>query len=237
MTRLLPSIRESIVTLGWANGLLDILARSLDKGTGGRCRLFKYYFVAQPVPPEANPAFSRASKTRIYQALAEDGIIRQSPRPPATIAKRFADGAICFVAERDAKLVGFIWIKREIYCEDEVRCHYRLDPATRLVWDFDAYVTPAFRHGRAFAQLWEATNRFLRAHGYRWTVSRISAFNAGSLAAHRRLGIVHLHSGLFVAAGLVQLALFSCPPYLHVSARPTRCPEIFFRAPTEERPA
>ncbi|MGH9809480.1 MAG: GNAT family N-acetyltransferase [Terriglobia bacterium] len=233
MTRLSSSIRESVASLGWANGLLDILARSLNRGSRGRCRLFKYYFVAQPVPPQAGASFGKSSKTRIYQASSADGIILQSPRPPAIIAKRFADGAVCIVGEQGARFVGFIWITRETYCEDEVRCRYRLDPAGHLAWDFDAYVAPAFRSSRAFAQLWEATNRFLREHRVRWTVSRISAFNAGSLAAHRRLGIMHLHSGVFLVIGGLQLAWFSCSPYLHVSTRATHFPELLFHAPAE----
>jgi GNAT superfamily N-acetyltransferase len=233
MTRVLSSIRESLAALGWANGLLDIFARALDKATRGRCRLFKYYFVAQPVPLQSAVAPAGESKTRIHQASPGEGIIAKFPRPPEIIARRFADGAVCFVAERAGKLVGFIWIKREDYWEDEVRCQYVLQPAARLAWDFDAYVAPEFRMSRAFAQLWEAANRFLRDHGCEWTVSRISAFNAASLAAHRRLGIVHLHTGVFVAAGPMQFAVFTCSPYLHIAVSRARCPRLVFGPPAE----
>jgi hypothetical protein len=234
MNRVLSSIRESLASLGWANGSLDIFARALDKATRGRCRLFKYYFVAQPVPVPPAMAPARESKTRVYRASAAEGIIAKFPRPPEVIAKRFADGAVCYVAERAGKLVGFIWIQRENYWEDEVRCQYVLQPAAQLAWDFDAYVAPEFRMSRAFAQLWEAANRFLGDHGCQWTVSRISAFNAASLASHRRLGIVHLHTGVFLAAGPMQVAVFTCSPYLHVAVTSTGVPRLVF-APPEKR--
>jgi hypothetical protein len=232
MPRVLTSIRESLNLFGWINGSLYVFARALDKATGSRCRIFKYYFVAQPVPPPQT-ASSIGAKTRIFQASAENGIIRQFPRPPEIVAKRFADGAFCFVAERADELVGYIWIKREKYNEDEVRCLYRLDPSTQVVWDFDAYVSPRFRMSRAFAQLWEAVNRFLHDNGYRWTVSRISAFNTVSIASHKRLGAVHLHTGLFLAAGTAQISLFSCSPYVHVALRRNACPELCFRPPSK----
>lgn len=231
MIRILAFLRESVASLGALNGLLATVARSLDRSTAGRCRLFKYYFVAQPVPARRLEVAGRPSTTRIYRAQAEDGIIQQFPRPPQNIDKRFADGAVCYVAERADRLVGFIWIKQDSYHEDEVRCHYVLRPANQLAWDFDAYVAPEFRMSRAFAQLWEAANEYLREHDYRWTISRISAFNAASLASHKRLGIVHLHTGLFVTLGRVQFSLFSCAPYVHIAVETSSYPELVFHAP------
>ncbi len=233
MISLLSSFREIRASLGLGNGLLFALARLVNRTTRGRSRLLKYYFVAQPVPPKPSPAFSRPSKTRIYRAVPGDVIIQQFPRPPQVITKRFADGALCFVAEQAGRLVGFLWIKQESYCEDEVRCHYFLHPPDQLVWDFDTYVAPEFRMSRAFAQLWEAANEFLRERGYRWSISRISAFNAGSLASHRRLGIVHLNAGIFLVSGPVQLAAFSQRPFLHVAIGPRHSPKRDFHAPVE----
>ena len=233
MSRVLSFIRESVTLLGLANGLLFAIARVLDRASGSRVRLFKYYFVAQPVPVQPTATFSKPSQTRIYQASPRDGIIMQVPRPPEVVARRCADGAVCFVAARAHTFVGFLWIKRESYWEDEVRCHYVLRPAAQLAWDFDGYVAPQFRMSRAFAQLWEAANAFLRDQGCRWSISRISAFNAGSLAAHKRLGIVHLHTGVFLAAGSVQLAAFSCFPYLHLAVRPSACPRLVLCPPVQ----
>jgi hypothetical protein len=205
MNRILAYLRDSVTSLGLANGLLATFARSLDWASGGRCRLFKYYFVAQPVPSDRSIAVDRPSKTRIYRASADDSIIQQFPRPTLNIVRRFADGAVCHVAVRGDKLVGFIWIKQDSYQEDEVRCHYVLRPSNQLAWDFDAYVAPEFRMSRAFSQLWDAANEYLRGLGRRWTISRISAFTAESLRSQHRLGLTHLHTGYFLVLGPVQI--------------------------------
>jgi hypothetical protein len=231
MTRILAFIRDSVTSLGVANGLLATFARALDRASGGRCRLFKYYFVAQPVPSERSMAAGKPSKTRIYRASADDSIIQQFPRPKLNIVGRFADGAVCHVAVRGDKLVGFIWTKQGSYQEDEVRCHYVLRPSNQLAWDFDAYVAPEFRMSRAFSQLWDAANEYLRELGRRWTISRISAFNAASLRSHQRLGLTRLHTGYFLVLGPVQISLFSCRPYVHVATHGSRGPELVFTAP------
>jgi hypothetical protein len=134
------------------------------------------------------------------------------------------------VAENAGNLVGFIWIRLDRYEEDEVRCDYLLDPVGELAWDFDAYVAPEFRMSRAFVQLWEAANEFLRRRGYHWTASRISAFNPASLASHRRFGAEHRHTALFLAVGPVQLALLSLRPYVHLSAGRASRPAVVLRA-------
>lgn len=229
--RAFAAVRENFSSLGIVDGMLGSAARALDKASGGCIRIFKYRFVAQPVPdaPLAPPV--DGVNTRIYRALPVNGIVRDFPRPPEIVARRFADGAVCLVAERAQRLAGFIWLIRDRYCEDEVRCDYVLDPADALAWDFDAYVAPECRMSRVFAQLWDAANRFLKSEGCRFTVSRISAFNAASLAAHQRLGIVRLATGTFVVAGRFQLALFSCRPWCHVGVRPESRPRVVFHPP------
>ncbi len=220
-----------MASLGWGNGSLYAIRRALEQATRGRCRLCKYYFVAQPVPAQPLTALPKASRTRVYRAMPTEDIIKRFPRPAAVIARRFADGAACFVAERTGELVGFIWIKLERYEEDEVRCDYLLDPAQGLAWDFDAWVAPEFRMTRGFVQLWEAANEYLRQQDCRWSLSRISAFNPVSLTSHRRLGAVHLHAGLFVVLGRTQLALFSCRPYVHVGFGVASRPRLSFHLP------
>jgi len=229
MIRAVNTIRASVQSLGWSNGLLYLLARGLSAATRGWARLIKYHFVVQPVPEAPLPARPKSSKTRVYQVSPVDDIIRTFPRPASVISRRFADGAVCFVAVNAENLVGFIWLRLDRYDEDEVRCLYLLDPAGTIAWDFDAYVAPEFRMSRAFVQLWEAANEFLRGRGYSWTASRISAFNAMSLAAHKRFGAERLHTAAFVVAGPVQVALLSFRPYVHVSARPGNRPTITMR--------
>ena len=144
-----------------------------------------------------------------------DPLVARFPRPQHVLRRRFADGAVCFAAVRNGELLGFIWIQLHQYEEDEVRCLYVLEHSSRAAWDFDVWVDPQFRLTRTFARLWDAANAFLREHGCRWSISRISAFNPASLAAHRRLGLRHLQSGLFVLIGSLQLAFFTCAPFIH----------------------
>ena len=231
MQRSLGAVRRDVRELGVVNGLLSVFARGLDRLSGGRLRLFKYYFVAQPVPVAARTAQARATRIRIYRAAPHDAIIATFPRPPHIIDRRFADGAECLVAEQSGSLVGFLWIKREQYDEDEVRCRYRLHTGHGLAWDYDAYVAPEYRMTRAFAQLWTAAHDMLRAEGLKWTISRISAFNHASLASHRRLGMVRLFSGLFVKAGPLQIALFTRRPFVHAGFDDRHAPILRFRAP------
>ena len=227
-------IRDSTDRLGWADGVLFAISRSLHTLTRGRCRIVKYRFVAQPVPDRALAPATSTGIT-VERAIAGDRIVHQFPRPAHVLARRFADGATCFAAARGDTLMGFIWIKSDEYMEDEVRCLYRLEPRRVAAWDFDVWVAPEYRLSRAFVRLWDAANTFMHEHGYRWSVSRISAFNAGSLSSHQRLGIVHLHSAIFVTLGRLQLSLFTCAPYLHLSLSPQRYPVVRLNAPGAPR--
>ena len=224
------NIRDSANQLGWANGAILAMSRVLHAASRGRCRIVKYHFVAQPIPA---CALAPATNGSITVELATPGhpIVQQFPRPAHVLARRFAEGATCFAAIKNGTLMGFIWIKSDEYMEDDVRCLYSLEPRQVAAWDFDVWVAPDFRLSRTFVRLWDAANAFMRERGYRWSVSRISAFNPGSLSSHRRLGIVHLHSAIFLVLGRVQVSFFSCAPYVHLSASEQQYPVLKLRAP------
>jgi hypothetical protein len=232
----LKKIRDEINNLGTWNGVLYLASRVLAKASFSRSRIVKYQFVAQPVPLQMLAPSESVSSIRIYRAEPGDPIVELFPRPTSVIAERFASGAVCFVAEKQGALSGFIWIKREQYREDEVRCLYVLEPAGIAAWDFDVWVAPEFRLTRTFARLWDAANGFLREHGYLWSVSRISAFNHASLASHRRLGSMCLQSGLFFLLGSLQLAFFTCAPYFHLGFKPEHVPVLRLRVPGPVEP-
>jgi hypothetical protein len=230
----IAQFRTAIGTLGWSDGLLYGMSRVLERVTNSRCRMVKYHFVAQPVPERPLlSAAPRGTTVLVDRVELDDPIVQRFPRPADVIVRRFEAGAVCFVARTAAcDPAGFIWIKLNDYMEDEVRCLYALD--RRSAWDFDVWVAPEHRLTRTFARLWDAANRFLREQGYSWSLSRISAFNPASMAAHRRLGVQRLHSAVFLSAGPLQLALLSCRPYVHFALTRSQYPVVSLRGPQAE---
>lgn len=225
---MLNRLRSTVKSLGWPNGLTYILAVLISRLTRGNARLIKYYFVAQPVPPTAPTLAAASGNTRFYQAEMPDAAISQAARPESVIRERFAQGAKCIVAERDGELAGCIWLCPQRYREDEVRCLYTWTPAGCAVWDFDVYITSRWRMSRLFARLWERAHAQLRTEGMRWTLSRIDAFNAGSLAAHSKLGARILGRGWFLVVGHMQLSVLSMAPFIHLALRRDRAPRVCF---------
>jgi hypothetical protein len=115
----------------------------------------------------------------------------------------------CFTAWQGSTLAGFLWFTQREYAEDEVRITFRVHPADRAVWDLDVHIEPRFRLGRTFALLWDAAFGAMRAQGARWTISRVSAFNADSIRAHQRLGARPTGWAIFLLSGRFQLVLRS----------------------------
>lgn len=227
-------LRALVRQMGAWNSLLYLVSRVLDRASGGRVRLIKYYIVAQPIAVSA--LLRPDAKTELRFTEAGDPLIRHFPRPTEVIARRYADGARCITATVNGTFAGFIWWQHDRYEEDEVRCTYVLEQPQHSVWDYDVYVAPDFRLGRTMARLWHATNRHLMAQGVRWTFSRISAFNASSLRSHAKLGMQRVSSITFWQAGSLQLATFDDPPYLHASLSRRKRPLIRLRLPELRQP-
>lgn len=238
---MLRRVKEKLRTLGWADTLAFVAARMVSRFSFGAARLVKYYFVAQPVPSEPHALAGSVGSTRYYVALSEDAVLMQAPRPLAVYRDRFAQKARCVVAARGNELAGFIWLCPQTYREDDVRCNYSWAPAAIAEWDFDVYIDPQLRMGRLFARLWERAHAQLRTDGIVWTLSRVDAFNAESLAAHRKLGALTLGSGWFFIAGRLQLTLLTVAPYWHLSMNaanvPRPCFDLSVLAPPSVRPA
>lgn len=230
--RRLRSLGEMVRRLGLPSALLWGTARAISMASADRWRLIRYRFVAQPVAAGPLAPEGRRSALVIRRVDAGDSLVAQFPRPPAVIAERFRMGAVCLAAEIDGRFAGFLWIKESQYPEDEVRCVYRIEPAADAVWDFDVYIEPAFRFGRTFARLWDAANAWLRERGYRWSLSRISAFNPDSLAAHRRLGTRIVGSATFIRVGRAQIAFLDRAPFMHVGWRDEQAPTFRLRPPS-----
>ena len=233
----LASLLENFKTLGWRDGALYTLSRMVEAISMRRCRIVKYYLVAQPVAAQPLVSVPPAPDFLIAQVDAHNPLVAQFPRPEAVIRGRYASGAVCFAASKQGRLVGFIWLKHGSYHEDEVRCVFVPLPTDTAIWDFDVYVDPAFRLSRAFLRLWDAAYAYLRAQGIVWTMSRISGFNADSLTSHARLGAVRLGQATFLCLGSWQLCLSRLTPGWHFSRRVSDAPNLQLRAPIEGSPS
>ena len=211
---------------GWRDAPLYAAERVLARATNGRIRLIKYYFVAQPVPSGPLLKKGRGANIEIRDIGPGDPSIAVMPRPADVIGMRFSQGAQCLGAFLDGTLIGFIWLLVGPYQEDEVRARFEPLPVRRAAWDFDVYVDARKRMSFALARLWDGANERLRSSGVEWSISRISAFNRASIAAHSRLGARVLGSAIFIQGGRWQAMASTVAPYLHLSRRPQAFPVI-----------
>ncbi|AKU21097.1 hypothetical protein MJ904_19905 [Massilia sp. MB5] len=212
-----------IAELGWINAGLyafDRLLRPLH------WRLRRYYFVAQSLdgPPLC---LRRGQSIEVRQLDRLDAIPPGYPRRRTELQRRFGQGACSLAAFRGLELVGFLWYLPGAYREDEVRVRYSL-PSARAVWDFDVYVRPEDRLSPVFARLWDSARQQLSGQGKRWTCSRICAFNAASLRAHRRIGARCMGSAIFLCCGRWQWMLASRAPWFHLSRCEHSAPQLVF---------
>ena len=225
------SITKIFKTYGWRGGALYAVANLVRRISGGKARIVRYFLVAQPVPDAPAELATRRSNSTVREVGPTDSIVAQFPRPKEVIDARFKTGARCFVAEIKGRFAGYLWLAFEGYEEDEVRCRYEFRAPEICVWDFDVYVAPEFRLGRTFGRLWDTVNNELAGQGVRWTCSRIAALSRRSLAAHRRLGMVKLHTATFICLSKLQIAMISMKPYVHVSWRQGSRPVIALPIP------
>jgi hypothetical protein len=214
--------------VGRWNALLCITDRVLMRLTGDRVRFFKYLLVAQPVAQGPLLPASRGRRIVVRELRLEDLDEVALPRPPAMLHDRFEAGDRCLGAFIGQELVGFIWLCFRPYDEEaEVRCTFLPAPQGIATWDYDLYIEPRHRVGFVFARLWDAANELLRTYGVRWTVSRVSAFNVGSINSHKRLGSIVVDRAFFVKLGRLQIMQCSGGiPRLHLSTRTEDRPRL-----------
>jgi hypothetical protein len=189
----------------------------LESMSGGQVRVHKYYLVAQPVSSTPWLAPNRGQSFEVRQVAELDAVVRQFPRPGWVASYRFNQGAVCLAAMKSGTLVGFLWLTLGPYQEDEVRCRYVPLPTGKSAWDFDVHVDPEYRNGIVFLKLWDEANRFLAAHQIQWSLSRISAFNSGSILSHAKMAARRIGTATFLSIGSWQIAASTVRPYLHLS--------------------
>ena len=219
-------LRAHFGRLGGFDGSLYLIKRGVETLSRGTVRLYRYYLVVQPVNEAAVLPAHRGRSIEVFEATPREVAAIPVDRPRAVFEDRFRQGARCLVARTQGRFVGFLWFVVGPYDEDEVRCRFVPLPAATSAWDFDVFVDPQARFGLALPRLWDEANMRLSSLGVRRSMSRISAFNAESLAAHRRLGSTMVGSATFLRAGPVQLMMSTLAPYLHVSLRPRSQPTL-----------
>lgn len=203
--------------LGPVNAPLYLLHKALSVPTGGRAKVERFIFVAQPIHDAPLLPPGKAASSKAMQLDPRDPLLTQSPRPAEVIADRYAQGAICLALVKNDRLQAFLWLIQKHYDEDVARVRFVLPPSGNAAWDFDVYVAPACRLGYTFLKLWDAANAHLRGLGVRWTLSRISAFNAGSLSSHSKLGARPIGTATFFIVGPLQIMTSSLSPKFHIS--------------------
>jgi hypothetical protein len=212
-------VSRAVRDLGWRNGCLYACARVVSCVSGDRVRIHKYYLVAQPVAATPWLAPHRGGGVQVRPIAEGDPVVERFPRPAWAAPYRFRQGAMCLGAFRGDAMVGFLWLTLGPYLEDEVRCRFVPLPEGTASWDFDVYVEPEQRHGIVFLRLWDEANRFLAARGVHWSLSRISAFNRGSMHSHARMGAKPIGAVIFLSLGRWQIAASSVAPRFHISTR------------------
>ncbi len=168
--------------------------------------LFVYELVEQPVAASPNLASRHQAAVRWFEVHPGSPEVDLMPPAPQVKQMRFDQGARCIAIYRKSDFIGYVWFCFHQYVEDEVRCTYLLKRPLTSAFDFDLYIFPAFRLGRAFATVWDASNEFLRSNGVTHTYSRISRFNLASRQAHMRLGARVLGTAVFLQLGPLQLS-------------------------------
>jgi hypothetical protein len=223
---------EHWTALGPLGFVVDLLDRGLTSATSGLCRLRCYHVVAQPIRTLPLAGLRNTSRIQTRWIQAGDPASFAFPRPLEVIRQRFESGSSCLCATYDGEFAAYLWLQRDRYQEDEVRCDYLLFDRQSCVWDYDVYVEPSRRIGRTFAILWQEANRQLSQQGVRWTLSRIAANNPASMRSHARLGARRVALLNFLCVGPMQISMFTVPPYLHIGIGPLNRAQVQLRAPT-----
>jgi hypothetical protein len=231
---LVNKLKMLVGELGLVGAVCYVVYR-LGAASGGIVSLYRYLLVAQPIPARALLAPHRGRSIMVQQVDIWDPALLSLPLDRKVIEYRASQGAICFGAFKDGRIIGCLWLCLAGYREDEVRCRYLPMPPDTSAWDFDVYLEPEHRSGLGFARLWDEANGYLRGRGISFSWSRISAFNPRSLAAHARLGATIAGTATFLRFGPCQLMMASVPPYRHFSLRQEDYPVIHLSQPEGRR--
>ncbi len=193
-------IKKGIADHGALIYFVYVLKRLLPRVTTKISIQFVYLY-AVPVEGEKKIKLPHSMKKNYNVVLLhqDDGMLRDFPVSPQTIAYRFRQNAVCLVVQKNNEPIGFFWLIRDYYREDIIFLDIQLGPES--AWDFDLWIRQEHRLSPAFSMLWEAALDYLGKQGVRWIYSRISTTNNLSVQVHSRLGGRILGKILFLRLG------------------------------------
>lgn len=205
---------------GYFDGGCYLLSRLLQRARS-KLKIISYKLVVQQTWRReliADRIYGRYSVREIVES--DDAILKKMPVEWGVLQSRFQQRARCLGLFYKEALVGYAWTSLHCYEEDELRITFEL-PDDRAVFDFDVFIFPDYRAGRAFAVLWEAVNRTLKRERIECSYSRISCFNSQSQRSHRQLGAVSVGRILALKRGQRQIIVSTLKPHLRVLWRST----------------
>lgn len=205
--------------LGWGVGSLYLAHRGLRLISGGSTDLHLHRLLVQPVGKSTLVSDRLRVGLSVRVLGPDDAALPGALSLPEELERRLARGDSCLAAFRDGRLAGHLWLCFSDFDDAETGCRFVLAEGGRGAWDFDMSVFRANRGSPVFAALWEGAWTELRRNGYRWTASRVSAFNDGSLRSHQRLGARPTGSLLVLRLGPCRLLLASVRPYIDLGCR------------------
>jgi GNAT superfamily N-acetyltransferase len=221
--------------LGWPVGLLYLAHRVLRAVSGGRADLHCYRLVTQPVRAAALLPDRLRGSLEVRVLAPDDPERARALSQPADLPRRQARGDTCLAAFQDGRMVGYLWLCFAPFDDDETLCRFapREGEGEGGAWDFDLSVAPENRGGAVFAALWDGAWSVLRQGGYRWTASRVSAFNDLSLRSHARIGARPAGAFLVLRAGGCRAVLATVRPHVRLAGRNARYARVEVRAPRD----
>ena len=193
---------------------LDRVLRSLSPNLA----VYVYELMVQPITAKPMLPANLIKNLRFAEIRRGDPAVAEMPARPEIKESRFAQGAICLGAYRKDALLGYIWLCKGRYQEDEVRCDYELAAAEQSVFDFDLYVLPQHRMGIGFMAVWHGANAYLHERGIDYTFSRLTRFNVASRRSHAHFGWRRVGQAVFVKLWRVEAMLSTIFPYLGFTA-------------------
>ena len=225
----LRKLTSSFAEFGAFSGLLYLLDQAFAR-SHSRFRVFDYELMVQPVASEPIAPVNLTRSFDVREIYEGDPLLASLPPPPAVIADRYRQGAVCLGAFQKGEFIGYQWLCFGPYDEDEVRCTFISKPADQSVFDFDFYIFPQHRFGLGFVALWDGANEYMHNRGIRFTTSRVSRFNTASRKSHDHFGWICVGRAVFFTGKRFQLMIASVFPYLHISHSASSRPRINLNA-------